>query len=482
MGIELDSRNWVRAPVRRSRPRLFLIVISLIIFASFLYSQFEWTQPPAPAWYHDDTPAQVAAKTTKDLRGMLQTVMKTSDLAGMGARMGPFAQLIEATAADTSIGQDPLRSLLSQQFPWWKWTRAQYTPWIRHRRTSTGMVMCVSDKTAPAAAQLISTLRNIVNSALPIELAYAGDGDLSPATREILLKVDKDLSFIDLLDIYDDSAVGIRHGGSFMRPFAMLASSFEEVILVDTDVIFLQAPDAVFYQHPSLRASGTLFWHDRAYRPPADFSRRDWVKGLLKEREPSSSLVDSLFWTDDLWQEMDAGVVCMDKSRPAVFMSLVFATWMNSEPVRLDAALETIATDKETYWLAAELSGTSYAFAPNYAGILGTVPSPSQPDQVCGVQMLHRDHYARPLWFKGGLQKNKFHKEPVYEAMTHYIFPNGARMEAQPRWRYDSDGVWWAQPAMGDDMRAISADETQLMERMFDEAKRLDDVFRSSLS
>ena len=80
--------------------------------------------------------------------------------------------------------------------------------------------------------------------------------------------------------------------------------------------------------------TGTLFWHDRAYVDAGDFNRRDWVEGLLERKRPSAVLNQSIFWQEDLWQEMDSGVVCIGKRKSTAYMGVLFSTWLNSKEVR----------------------------------------------------------------------------------------------------------------------------------------------------
>lgn len=118
-------------------------------------------------------------------------------------------------------------------------------------------------------------IRNVLNSTLPIEGFYVGEKDLSGSHRSQLHDLNKNLEKIGLFDYFDDSDVRLSTYGYAMKFFAALASRFEKVILIDTDVIFLQRPDSIFVENAALKDTSIFFWHDKAYRVKGDFSQRD---------------------------------------------------------------------------------------------------------------------------------------------------------------------------------------------------------------
>lgn len=181
----------------------------------------------------------------------------------MGERTAAFTSLIEAVTADSNLGRNPLLLLLREQFPWLEDDESEsYTPLSKPANMDTGIVICVGRKDFISAIQLIRTLRIVIRSALPIEIAYAGDSDLPTYQRDILKALDSRLDTINLLNYFDESTAGLLKGAYAVKPFALLASRFRKAILVDADVIFLQRPDTLFRAHPKLKETGTLFWHD----------------------------------------------------------------------------------------------------------------------------------------------------------------------------------------------------------------------------
>lgn len=100
--------------------------------------------------------------------------------------------------------------------------------------------------------------------------------------------------------------------------------------------------------------------------------------------------------------------------------------------------------DKETFWLASELSHSPYHFIPYYAGIIGHLKdSPSSPPSsspninttatatshrgttVCGSQALAVNSKRQPFWFNGSLFKRKSRPSPgkisEFAHLTHWV-------------------------------------------------------------
>ena len=145
--------------------------------------------------------------------------------------------------------------------------------------------------------------------------------------------IDPKLDVINILDYYDEEVAGLSGSGYAMKPFAALASSFEKVIIIDADTIFMQRPDDWFEGNKGLKRTGTLFFHDRAY---GGRKTTDWIKDVLEEssREPSVTLNASMYWQEQLENQQESGVVYFNKAIPSAFMSLLFTTYMNTLRVR----------------------------------------------------------------------------------------------------------------------------------------------------
>ena len=281
-----------------------------------------------------------AAQVAHDATIKLQYAINSSkisriegpNLFSMAKHISTFARLLEAILADDSIDRRSFLDLCERYFGWWKPSTTTHLPWEAQNHT-TGIVLTAGQGNMKLAAHAIRTLRNVVNTTLPIQVAYAGDDDLPAHMRREMRALDPKLELINILDHYDENVAGLRSGGFAMKPFAALACSFEKVIIIDADTIFMQRPDEWFEEDAGLKQTGTLFFHDRAY---GGRKTTDWVKDLFKEsgQKPSATLNSSMYWQEELEHQQESGVVYFNKAIPSAFMSLLFTTYMNTQNVR----------------------------------------------------------------------------------------------------------------------------------------------------
>jgi alpha 1,3-mannosyltransferase len=175
---------------------------------------------------------------------------------------------------------------------------------------------------------------------LPIQVAYAGDEDLSLSNRQTLAGLVEDIEFLDVLSVLDNRSMQLDRSWA-IKPFAVLASKYEQVILLDADVVFLQPPESLL-SHTGYQETGTLFFHDRLLWQHAFSERHKWWKEQMKDQKPSAALSTSLVRTQDYAEEADSGVVVMDKSRLPIFTGLLHICWQNTKAVREEATYTTI--------------------------------------------------------------------------------------------------------------------------------------------
>ncbi|CAD6592831.1 MAG: hypothetical protein ASARMPRED_006743 [Alectoria sarmentosa] len=425
-----------------------------------------------------------AAQIAHDATIKLQYAMNSStiskiegpNLFSMARHISTFARLLEAILADISIDRRPFLDLRERYFGWWKLSSTTHLPWEAKTNT-TGIVLTAGQGNMALAAHAIRTLRNVVNTTLPIQVAYAGDDDLPAHKRRIMRALDPQLELINILDHYDEDVAGLRSGGYAMKPFAALASSFERVIIIDADTIFMQRPDEWFDEHAGLKRTGTLFFHDRAY---GGRKTTDWVKNLLKEsgQKPSLTLNSTMYWREELEHQQESGVVYFDKAIPGAFMSLLFTTYMNTQRVRAHLYGQ-VSGDKETFWLAAELAKIPYAFHPSYAGIIGSISTNADGvPEICSPQPLQTDLDGRPFWFNSGLMEDKTNAENrKYANLTYYIL-GGTRKQPVGGWRFIHDHTFCMGRSV-EEMRSVKdAGLEEVAKGLIDEAKAVDEMFR----
>lgn len=308
-------------------------------------------QPPTEGSYF-----HTAQEATSALENLLEEVIDLSDLAGRGRRISALSTLLEAIIEDPTISRDSFFRFRNQEFGWWRLSSKTYLPWEDRMQSGVGLVMCIGQRNLVLAAQNIRTLRNVLGSTLPIEVYYAGEHDLPWEKRKKLEDLAPNIETLNILDFYDDTVAGIndslKENGWVMKPFAMLASRFQKAILVDADTIFLQRPDAYFDDDTHLKETGTLFYHDRAVKGGYTgwIDTLKWIKKVLKARKPSAMLRESIFWTEKLEHQQESGVVFMNKEKPNVFTSLMFATFLSTKEAREDISKHVFG-DKEASFL-----------------------------------------------------------------------------------------------------------------------------------
>ena len=106
----------------------------------------------------------------------------------------------------------------------------------------------------------IRVLRETAMCTLPIEVFYVGDIELPRAAVDHMHASFKDVTFIDITRVKGLPA-GLELNGYQIKPFAMLLSSFAEILWMDADAYALTDPAMLFDTKP-YRDTGALFWSD----------------------------------------------------------------------------------------------------------------------------------------------------------------------------------------------------------------------------
>ncbi|KIX94879.1 uncharacterized protein Z520_09569 [Fonsecaea multimorphosa CBS 102226] len=431
----------------------------------------------------------------------------------MSIKVAALSDLAEHYLENPSLDTYEVNAVVSQLLPWWNPSTLKYYPWkklqswksriiysMESRGPSTGIVISVMDSFAKEAAHLIGTLRNVHGCKLPISIAYVGDDDLRPQTREFLRRRAKDISFIDLTTIFDEELVHLQ--GYAIKPFALLASPYPRTILMDADAIFFSKPDTMFDEYPSLRDTGALFFHDRNII--SGFNRQDWLERQMEAagRDPSASLSESsLFYRRLTSEEADAAVVCVDKSRVGLYMAVLFMCWMNTKDVREASTFRIWHGDKESYWVATELMGVPYSFEPWYSARMSqsqetgipllldddnewkkkhprpavsassnNLETPPPDHSSCTLHMAHSDAWGiEPLWANGALWYDKGNKDHGLSNWTHWYLGERVHDVLQaydPKPESDGSGDGDDNHKEGDDDEATKKRQEELEQKI----------------
>ncbi|KAF3761860.1 family 71 glycosyltransferase [Cryphonectria parasitica EP155] len=335
---------------------------------------------------------------------------------------------------------------------------------------SAGIVIPVGNANVRFAAQLIASMRHVLRSMLPIQVVYAGEDDLSPDNRKFLAAVVKSMGppieFLDILTVFDDETLRLRDGTWAIKPFAVLGSHFEKVILVDADAVFLQKPEVLLDQL-AFQRSGTLLFRDRLIFQHTYYIRHKWWRSQIKH--PSETLNKSRAWTDDYGEEGDSGVVVLDKGRTGVLLGLLHTCWQNSYKVREEVTYQIMYGDKESWWMGLELTGARYEMEEHYAAIVGwpreAVLPKDKRAKVCSFVIAHLDENDKLLWYNGGLLKNKKMPRMGYEVPTSWM------VDGEWQKGYEKEDM---SCMVGADINDLSGGETETLKTSVKVAKTID--------
>lgn len=368
--------------------------------------------------------------------------------------------------------------------------RAPFTA-LRHRiRPGTrGIVIPAGKPQFRFAAHLIQNLRAVLNSSLPIQIAYAGDGDLPHEYRAALCGLAANVSALDVLSVFDDRSLQLRDGkaGWAVKPFAALASDFEQVVLLDADVVFAARPEDTVLRTRGYNETGVMLYHDQLVSQNKFLDRAEWWRWELKKagRTPSEALRKSKVWTEGYAEEGDSGVVVLDKRRLEVLTGLLHVAWQNSREVRDEWTYKMTYGDKESWWFGMELSGVPFAFEEHYGAVLGdkvlirsgankrrngtaSIGLKMPKEKVCGFSIAHAGEDGKLLWYNGSLLKNKAVDQKEFTV---------------PEW-WMIDAEWMKGTTKADvscmkggQVLAVDADALRVMSETVERAKLVDKAF-----
>lgn len=490
--VATPAWTWFLAKTRSRARKPFLLVVLLLIVNLGLITTLGQYRDLVLSW-----PASIGLSPDIEFPQVPETPLNNSQFGERGNRVDRLAQWADLLIKHPSQPRDAFEEALVRQFPYLAGALGSiYTPWSSasgktgRRAASPSFVICAGSRNFHLAAHLVRGLRRVHGSKTAIEIAYAGDDDLEAEHRSFLRDLEPNVSFIDLLQRFPAARQDLEGSGWAMKPFALLAAASSRAVLMDADAVFLTSPDSLFdgaQPHPGLQRTGTLFFHDRAARA-GEHKRRLWVQAQLEAagRQPSAHLAtESLFYRAETWWEQDSGLVAVDRTNPRAALGLVFAAWMNTKAVRDQVTYRTFHGDKETFWLAMELSGLDYFFQPWYAGNVGTIsqqqpqggeadPPATEEVQICGSHMLHLDRLGEtPFWTNGGLYAHKAQPELGYAEMTHYMA--GGLGGVRPEWSFPNPDNACLN---GTGARPLPEEIKATVRRLRDEASTVDEMIK----
>lgn len=217
------------------------------------------------------------------------------------------------------------------------------------------------------------------------------------------------MTLIDMAPYIKENCPEVQ--GWSLKPLAMLFSKFQEIIFLDSDVLFFHDPN-LMYNWKLYKSTGALYFRDRTL--PGDWIYR-FTDLLIPE--PSVLALQNRVFNRLSVEEGESGVIVMDKHRGGTFV-LLLASLMNMDPYRTIIEKNyRLEGDKETFWTANEMLKLPYAWGPGAGGSIG-YHFQGDVKSVCGC-LYHSDEDWNPSWFNGGLVKYKWADEPELMEFTH---------------------------------------------------------------
>ncbi|KAJ3103468.1 hypothetical protein HK100_004199, partial [Physocladia obscura] len=241
----------------------------------------------------------------------------------------------------------------------------------------------------------ILTLRKVLNCTLPIEVHYLGPEDL-PENMVATLNSMPGVRTVDLTQYFNRPTAW----GWSIKPFAILAAGFRNVIFMDADTLFLKNPEIMVQESVIYQKTGQLFFHDRSL---PNGSSTEWF--LRVNPVPTNYAMSLRYMKRLTYHEMESGVVVIDKSKTSALHALLLVCRMNSYAERTTTDVY-IHGDKETFWMSWDMTRTPYQFVPVFGSSIGYK---NDHGKVCGG-LLHVGEDLQPLWWNGGILTRKLNE------------------------------------------------------------------------
>jgi hypothetical protein len=197
-------------------------------------------------------------------------------------------------------------------------------------------VMCSGQRHFPSAWVCIRMLRHL-GCELPIELWHLSAAELPPSMREAAERYS--VQCIDAGEIRQRHPVRLLNGWE-LKAYAILHSSFEELLFLDADNVPIRNPEFLFESKPYLQ-SGAVFWPD--------------LKRLAADRQIWS--ICRVPYRDE--PEFESGQILLDKRR--CWKALQLTMHLNEHS---DFYYDHIHGDKETFHMAWRMLEQPYAMMP----------------------------------------------------------------------------------------------------------------------
>ncbi|PJF19711.1 hypothetical protein PSACC_00476 [Paramicrosporidium saccamoebae] len=308
-------------------------------------------------------------------------------------------------------------------------------------KNERGIVIATGQRYFPMAVHTIRSLR-LWNCTLPVEIFHLGGDDLHQESRDFLARL-PNVSLIDVGTVFNMTILDLKSWD--IKPFAVLGSSFREVILVDADVVFTENP-SVLFDYDEYKSTGTVFFRDRFFiSRTADYAA--WFEKIIPHPH-SEKLQKTRMYRGETNYEQESGVVVIDKGRR--LMGLLATCLLNCKKERGDIHANTHG-EKETFWIGFEIAEEPYEYLEEQAGVVGVAVRLAQTGQtiLCG-HVAHFDKTGKLLWFNDGIVEDK-------KALI---------MNVGEFKHVENNGNWLGMCLAVNTLRQIPAEQSKMIDRM----------------
>ncbi len=237
-----------------------------------------------------------------------------------------------------------------------------------------GILLPCNDTYLNYAVHNLQILRGKHDCRLPIEIWHSGD-ELSLASKKIL-EAFAPITFRDIAAITHEDPKKFR--GWQIKGFAVGYTYFDEIILIDADLILFQNVEILF-DHPGYIRTGAFLFRDqnwslqgglikkacvRRFDDPYYFKRREFINSLIKRPSPYLPKEWSHYWdlhllpTKDIYlslDEVESGCVVIDRERHKRGVQKIVD--LNKD---YKNTYKYFWGDKETFWVAFESEKEPY--------------------------------------------------------------------------------------------------------------------------
>lgn len=294
-----------------------------------------------------------------------------------------------------------------------------------------GIVISISDDFIDEVSQLIKNLR-ILGNELPIQLMYRND--LNKKNKQLILDLArgeinhlKNIKFEvssnkfysktfpkqDIWFVNIHQSISTKYENEFQRYFqkelAYLFNTFENMILMDADVVLFKPPFELFKSKPFIK-TGTLFFKDRN----TNMRMSDRYVNFIKNSSPTpfdsilydlkqSNLETNEYLNERYFHYQESGIVVVNRK---IHLTSVLLTPYLSQ---FQSTFIASWGDKEHFFLGFLLNGDSlFEFNTHWAGVVGKEMEEEDflnSPRLCSTHPAHFDQEDNSLiWMNSGFK------------------------------------------------------------------------------